>query len=126
MSISDKCSKGKEKQDKEILAVWCLNRLTRENFSEAVIFESALSEVREQTMRISVREYQCPRQRKQMQRLWEVSVPAEEQKKASRAGLKGVKETVIGNEAAEVARCQLVGTSQTKVRISGFKCWLLL
>lgn len=110
------------KQDKEILAVWCLNRLTMENFSEAEIFEPALSEVREQTMRISVREYQCSRQRKQMRRLWEVSVPAEEQKKASRAGLKGVRETVIGNEAAEVAGCQLVGISQTKVRISGFKC----
>lgn len=40
--------------------------------------------------------------------------------------MKGARETGVGNEAAEVARGQMVRALQTKVRTSGLKCQLLV
>ena len=75
MPISDKCLEGKKKQYKEILAVWCLSRLTRESFSEEVILKT----LSEGASHLTINRGQCPKQRKQMHELWEVRVPAWEQ-----------------------------------------------
>lgn len=121
MSISDKCSEGKEKQDKEILAVWCLNGWIRENSLKCYLD----SEVREQAVRIPVGDGVLGRGNKYKSFARWVCLHRNRER-GSRAVGKGMKETAVGNEAAKVARSQLVRASKTKVRILGFKCQLLL
>lgn len=72
--------------------------MIRESFSEEVISEQMPGDVKQQAMKIL--------RLTQMQRLGKVSVLHWKREKARRAGVKGARETLAGNQVVAVARAR--------------------